>query len=158
MVCKFRGLSRLILVMTFGGSTITTTMSQMRKLRPAEVKNLFKALKPVISGSRIYSKLLWPPSPLATTICLQFYYKVNYFGHSMQAEHTEQRLGFGVGRIQLDQCLDLRILDNLGELCSSMSSIKYRELCVPQGWMWWDLPELRHVRPLQQCHMGNSIS
>lgn len=43
-----------------------------------------------------------------------------------QAEHTEERMCFGVKKVQLDHPLDLRILDNLLELFSSFFFFFYK--------------------------------
>lgn len=61
---------------------------------------------------------------LTTAICLQFDYKVKILrvtdlATTSQAEHTGERMGFGVGKIQLDHPVVLRILDNLLELFGS---------------------------------------
>lgn len=68
---------------------------------------------------------------LTTAVCLQLDYKVKILQETdlaiaSQAEHTEERMCFGVKKVQLDHPLDLRILDNLLELFSSFFFFFYK--------------------------------
>ena len=110
------------------------------------LRNLLKVFQPGNSGSKIYSKLLWPPSPrpwslrFVCSLTTKVDPVVNRLGHGTPGRTWRREDGL---RSQEDAFGIALLAEGLRQSTwTPFSSINHRNLHVPQGGTWWGLREI----------------